>query len=89
MLGWCTSKTVAEMNLKLTRELLSAASDQPQGSLQVSGFDAAHEVELLADAGYVEASLDYDAEVPSAVIKRLTDAGEKLLTVLRQTPLPG
>ena len=77
------------MNLKLTRELLSAASDQPQGSLQVRGFDAAREVELLAEAGYVEASLDHETDVPSAVIERLTEAGEKLLNVLRQTPLPG
>lgn len=77
------------MNLKLTRELLSAASDQPQGGLQVSGYDAAHEVELLAEAGYVEASLDHGADVPSAVIERLTEAGEKLLNVLRQTLLPG
>jgi len=71
------------MNLKLTRELLSAANDQPHGTFHVEGRDEAREVELLVDAGYVVASIDQAKEVPTAVIERVTDAGRKLLNVLR------
>ncbi len=72
------------MNLELTRELLTAAYERPQGQYQVSGRDQAREVELLVEAGYVEASVQNSADTPSAVITRLTEAGQKLLRVLRQ-----
>ena len=72
------------MNLKLTHELLSAAGEQPSGSFRVTGRDAAREVELLASAGFVEASIEADGGLPTAVITRLTDAGQKLLRVLQQ-----
>ena len=71
------------MNLKLTRELLGAAEQQPHGRLQVTGREAAREVELLADAGFVEASFVRAAGGPTAVIERLTVGGRKLLKVLR------
>ncbi len=71
------------MNLELTRELLVAAEQQPHGQLRVTGHEAAREVELLADAGFVEASVVRAAENPTAVIERLTEAGRKLLNVLR------
>ena len=71
------------MNLKLTRELLVAAELQPHGKLRVTGRDAAREVKLLADAGFVEASLIPAAGNPTAVIERLTENGRKLLNVLR------
>jgi hypothetical protein len=76
------------MNLDLTRELLSAADEQPAGSFRVIGRDAAREVELLANAGFVEASIDDVKGPPTAVITRLTEAGRKLLRVLRESP-PG
>ena len=77
------------MNLELTRELLAAADEQPQGRLRVTGRDATREVELLADAGFVEASLGFAERDPVAVIERVTDAGHKLLHVLRGAgPLP-
>lgn len=70
------------MNLELTRELLTAATKEPQGQYRVSGRDQAREVELLAEAGYVEASVQTSDAMPSAVITRLTEAGQKLLRVL-------
>ena len=73
------------MNLELTRKLLSAAEEQPSGDFRVTGRDAAREVQLLADAGYVEACVDSGQGSPTEVIKSLTEAGEKLLRVLRQT----
>jgi hypothetical protein len=72
------------MNLNLTRELLAAADEQPDGMLKVVGFDKAHEVELLAKAGFVEASIDAQRSNPVAVIKRVTETGEKLLRVLQK-----
>jgi hypothetical protein len=71
------------MNLELTRELLAAAEQQPGGQLRVTGRDAAREVELLADAGYVEGAVIGAGEMPAAVIERVTDAGVKLLKILR------
>ena len=71
------------MNLELTRELLVAAEQQPQGQLRVTGYEATREVELLVDAGYVEASVVPAAKSPTAVIERVTEAGRKLLNVLR------
>ena len=71
------------MNLELTRKLLMAARKQPHGKLRVTGHEAAREVELLADAGFVEASVIGAADSPTAVIERLTETGRKLLKVLR------
>ena len=72
------------MNLNLTRELLAAADEQPNGVLKVVGFHKAREVELLAKAGFVEASIDSERSNPIAVIQRVTETGEKLLRVLQK-----
>jgi hypothetical protein len=77
------ARSLAEMNLELTRELLGAAEQQPHGKLRVTGYEAAREVELLANAGFIEASVVPATESPTAVIERLTEAGRKLLKVLR------
>lgn len=70
------------MNLELARELLGAARKQSSGFLNVFGRESVHEVELMAEAGYVEASFAPGSQEPSAVINRVTEAGEKLLRVL-------
>jgi hypothetical protein len=72
------------MNLELTRELLVAAEQQPDGKLRVTGRAAAREVELLAHAGFIEGCAFPAGEMPTAIIERLTEAGWKLLNVLRQ-----
>lgn len=74
----------AQMNLKLTRDILQATDEQPYGFLRVRGREVAHEVDLMAQAGFVEASLHLEEDPPMAVINRLTDAGDKLLHVLRE-----
>ena len=71
------------MNFQLTRELLDAAKRQPSGFLNVFGRVPVHEVELMAEAGFVEASFAEGGSEPSAVINCLTTSGEKLLRVLR------
>ena len=71
------------MNLDLAHQLLAAADEQPYGFLKVSGYKPAREVELLAEGGFVEATVQPGANPPTAVINRLTTKGEKLLNVLR------
>ncbi len=78
----------AEMNLKLSRDLLAAADEQPDESLRVRGREATREVEFLAQAGFVKATLQPDQSPPGAVIRELTEAGRKLLRVLRDQ-VPG
>ncbi|MEO5722222.1 MAG: hypothetical protein ABIR71_12220 [Chthoniobacterales bacterium] len=70
------------MNLELTRELLTAATRQAETPYRVSERDATREVELLADAGFVDAALVTIEGQDIAIIKRVTTAGKKLLNVL-------
>jgi hypothetical protein len=74
------------MNLKLVHKLLTAANDQPYGFLKVRGSDLAHEVELMAEAGLVDASETVSDSDTYAVINRLTDAGYSFLRVFRREP---
>lgn len=70
------------MNLPLARQLLIAADEQPYGFLRVRGREVAHEVQLLAEAGLVEASAAAD-DSSSAVIKCVTDAGHTFLRAFK------
>ena len=70
------------MNLPLARQLLIAADEQPYGFLRVRGREVAHEVQLLAEAGLVQAS-DAADDSSSAVIKSVTDAGHTFLRAFR------
>lgn len=67
------------MNVELTRKLLTAAEKQASGFLNVFGRESVHEVELMAEAGYVDASFADGAREPSAVINRVTEQGEAFL----------
>ena len=77
------------MNLQLVHKLLQAANDQPYGFLKVRGANLAHEVEMMAAAGLIEASGTVRGLETYAVIKRVTDAGHSFLRAFRsQPPLP-
>jgi hypothetical protein len=74
------------MNLPLVHTLLTAADGQPYGFLKVRGADLAHEVELMASAGLVEAAPLAGGTETSIVIKRVTDAGHAFLRAFKDLP---
>ena len=65
--------------MSLVHTLLTATNEQPYGFLRVRGADLIREVELMADAGLIEASRTEDGDGPVAVINRVTDEGEAFL----------
>jgi hypothetical protein len=76
------------MNLNLAHALLVAADGQPHGFLKVRSADLIREVELMAAAGLVEASLeDTDAD-GYAVINRVTASGQAFLRAFKHHPPP-
>jgi hypothetical protein len=74
------------MNPNLTHALLVAANGQPYGFLKVRSVDLVREVELMAAAGLVEASLGDAAADGYAVINRVTDSGEAFLRTFKSQP---
>jgi hypothetical protein len=74
------------MNPNLTHALLVAANGQPYGFLKVRSVDLVHEVELMAAAGLVEASLGNTDADGYAVINRVTDSGEAFLRTFNNQP---
>jgi len=74
------------VNLSLVHTLLTATNEQPYGFLRVRGADLVHEVELMADAGLVQASRAEDGDGPVAVINRVTEEGEAFLRAFRNHP---
>jgi hypothetical protein len=76
------------MNLNLAHSLLVAAEKQPWGFLNVRGADMVHEVELMASAGLVDASLG-NADIGAfAVINRVTTQGHAFLRAFENQPPP-
>ena len=76
------------MNLNLAHSLLVAAEKQPWGFLNVRGADSVHEVELMASAGLVDASLG-NADIGAfAVINRVTTQGHAFLRAFENQPPP-
>ena len=74
------------MNLNLVQALLVTADGQPYGFLKVRSADLIREVELMAEAGLVEASLgNTDAEA-YAVINRVTASGQAFLRAFKNHP---
>ena len=76
------------LHLNLVNTLLAAAEEQPSGFLNVRGADQVHEVELMAAAGLVDASLGNAGTVAFAVINRVTDAGHAFLLASQNQPPP-
>lgn len=72
--------------MSLVHTLLTATNEQPYGFLRIRGADLIREVELMADAGLIEASRVEDGEEPVAVINRVTDEGEAFLRAFRSRP---
>jgi hypothetical protein len=76
------------VNLNLVHTLLAAAEKQPSGFLNVRGADLAHEVELMAAAGLVDASLGSAGTEAFAVINRVTKSGHAFLRAFKNQPPP-
>jgi hypothetical protein len=77
------------VNLRLVHMLLTAANDQPYGFLKVRGAELAREVELMAEAGLVEASPTMHEAETYSVINRVTDGGHSFLRAFQDDPPPG
>jgi hypothetical protein len=76
------------VNPNLTNSLLIAAEEQPFGFLNVRGADLVHEVELMAAAGLVDASLGNAGTEAYAVINRVTDSGHDFMRAFKNQPPP-
>jgi hypothetical protein len=71
------------VNLNLAHALLVAADGQPYGFLKVRSADLIREVELMATAGLVEASLGNSDAEAFAVINCVTDSGRAFLRAFK------
>jgi hypothetical protein len=76
------------MHLNLVHTLLVAAQEQPYGFLNVRDANLVREVELMAAAGLVDASLGNAGTVAFAVINRVTDSGRAFLRASKNQPPP-
>ena len=71
------------MNLRLAHKLIAEAEHQPSGLLKVHGREAAHEVQLMAEAGLIKAAESPELEPTEAVITRITHAGHQFYRALK------
>lgn len=76
------------MNLYLAHSLLVTAKEQPWGFLNVRGADMVREVEEMASAGLVDASLGKADTGAFAVINRVTKQGHAFLRAFKNQPPP-
>lgn len=76
------------VNLNLAHSLLVAAKEQPWGFLNVTSPDQVREVELMASAGLVDASVGNAGSGPFAVINRVTKQGHAFLRAFKNQPPP-
>jgi hypothetical protein len=76
------------VNPNLANSLLVAVEEQPYGFLNVRGADLVHEVELMAAAGLVDASLGNAGTEAYAVINRVTDSGQDFMRAFKNQPPP-
>jgi hypothetical protein len=76
------------VDLNLVHSLLVAAEEQPYGFLRVRHPDLVREVELMAAAGLVHASIGNDNSESFAVISRVTESGQVFLRAFREQPPP-
>jgi hypothetical protein len=74
------------MNLNLAHALLVAADGQPYGFLKVRSADLVREVELMAEAGLVDASLENINTEGYAAINRVTESGQAFLRTFKNQP---
>jgi hypothetical protein len=76
------------VNLNLAHALLVAADGQPYGFLKVRSADLVREVELMAEAGLVEASLGNTDPEAYAAINRVTESGQAFLRAFKNQAPP-
>jgi hypothetical protein len=71
------------MNLRLAYKILGDAEANPAGFLKVRGREAAHEVQLMAEAGLIRADDPVSENRNEAVITRITHAGHQFYRAFR------
>ena len=76
------------MNLSYTYQLLAAADEQRHGFIKLRGYEADHEVRLMAEAGLVEASFENGKEGSFSSINRITKAGHTFLRAFKNGTIP-
>lgn len=76
------------MHLSYVHKLLVAADQQRYGFLKIRGRQARHEVQLMAEAGLVDATLSNGKDESFTAIHRLTDLGHTFLRTFKDTPTP-
>ena len=74
------------MNLDLADALLIAADGHPHGFLKVHSGELVREVEQMAAAGLVDATLGETDTEAYAVINRVSDSGHAFLRAFTQPP---
>ena len=74
------------VTLNLAHTLLVAAGEQTSGFLNVRRAELVREVELMAAAGLVDASLGNAGSGPFAVINCVTDQGHAFLRAFKNQP---
>ena len=72
------------MNLELVKKVLNVSEAQPFGFVKLRGRKIAHEVQEMESAGLVELSAAQTKDPDLVVIKAVTDAGRRLLRILRE-----
>ena len=73
------------MNLMLAKRILETAESMPFGFVKLRGHDVGLEADEMAKAGLLELSLADNSDPHVAIIKSITEAGGRLLGVLRET----
>lgn len=76
------------VNLTLAHSLLVATEEQPYGFLNVRGAALVREVELMAGAELVDASIGNTGPEAFAVINRVTEQGHAFLRAFKDQPPP-
>ena len=74
------------MNLSHVHKLLVAAEEQPFGFLKIHGRQDDYEVQLMAEAGLIDATLYDGSEGCFTSINRVTKSGETFLRAFKRNP---
>src|SRR5437879_5621850 len=77
-----------KVNLSRVYKLLAAADGQRHGFLKINGRDHDHLVQLMAEAGLVEASVNSAKGQSFTSIDQLTDLGRTFLRAFKDHPSP-
>jgi hypothetical protein len=81
--GWGVTEARNMMNLEVVQSVLNVSEAQPFDFVKLRGRRISYEVQEMESAGLVELSAAQTNDPDSVVIKTITDAGRRLLRILR------